>query len=213
MNSGWIDISVPLRTGMASWPGDPQVRIYRVSDIAGGDGANLTKIDMSAHSGTHMDAPLHFYENGKSIDEAPLSALIGPARVIEIPDPEMIRADALAQKKPQPGERILFKTRNSAKNWPEQAFMTDFVFLETDAARYLAESGVLTIGVDYLSVSGYGKNEAEVHRALLGADIWIIEGLCLNGVPPGNYEMICLPLRLAGGDGAPARAVLRPASE
>jgi arylformamidase len=213
MKSDWIDISAPLRTGMVSWPGDPPVRIYRVSDITGGDGANLTKVDISAHAGTHVDAPLHFFENGKSIDEAPLSALIGPARVIEIPDSEIIRTDALAQEKLQAGERILLKTRNSAKKWPEQAFISDFVYLETDAARYLAESGVLTIGVDYLSIAGYGKNEAEVHRLLLGAGIWIIEGLYLSGVPPGNYEMICLPIRLAGSEGAPARAVLRPVRE
>jgi len=205
----WIDVSVPLRTGMASWPGDPPVRIHRVSDIENGDGANLTQINMSAHSGTHMDAPLHFYENGKGIEAVPFSALIGPARVIEITDPETIRAEVLAEQNIQPGERILFKTRNSARNWPDEPFTADFVYLETDAARFLAESGVRIIGVDYLSVAGYGKNEAEVHRALLGAGIWVIEGLYMDAVSPGTYEMICLPIRLAESDGAPVRAVLR----
>ncbi|MDZ7831586.1 MAG: cyclase family protein [Desulfobacterales bacterium] len=207
--SEWIDISVPLRTGMASWPGDPPVRITRVSDMENGDGANLTQINMSAHSGTHVDAPLHFYENGKSIEEIPFSALIGPARVIEITDPELVREEVLAEENILPGERILFKTRNSTRNWPDEPFTADFVYLETDAARFLAESRVRTIGVDYLSVAGYGKNEAEAHRALLGAGIWVIEGLYMDAVSPGNYEMICLPIRLAESDGAPVRAVVR----
>ncbi len=131
----WIDISVPLRTGMASWPGDPPVRIQRVSDMENGDGANLTQINMSAHSGTHMDAPLHFYENGKGIEAVPFSALIGPARVIEITDPEIIRAEVLEEENIQAGERILFKTRNSARYWPGEPFAADFVSLATVAPR------------------------------------------------------------------------------
>ncbi len=209
MMSEWIDISVPLCTGMPSWPGDPPVRITRVSDMENGDGANLTHINMIAHSGTHMDAPLHFYKNGKGIEEVPFSALIGPARVIEITDPELVREEVLAEENILPGERILFKTRNSTRNWPDEPFTADFVYLETDAARFLAESRVRTIGVDYLSVAGYGKNEAEAHRALLGAGIWVLEGLYLNDVAPGTYEMICLPIRLAESDGAPVRAALR----
>ena len=209
MESDWIDISVAVRAGLVHWPGDPPVRIDRVSDMDKGKEANLSQINMSVHSGTHMDAPLHFLKDGKSIDEVPISTLIGPARVIEITEPDVIHAEILASAGLAPGERILFKTRNSSINWPDQGFLPDFVHLSAEAAGYLAEAGVLMVGVDYLSVSGYGKNEAQVHQNLLGAGIWVIEGLHLGAVTPGSYEMICLPMKLAGCEGAPARAVLR----
>lgn len=175
-----------------------------------GDEANLSRLEMSAHTGTHVDAPLHFFPNGRSLDTMPLSATVGPARVIEIHDPERIAADALAPHDIRQGERLLFKTRNSANDWSREAFRKDFVYLSTDAAEFLAECKVATVGIDYLSVAGYRKNESAVHRALLGAGIWIIEGLYLGEAEPGVYELICLPLRIADSDGAPARAALRP---
>jgi len=179
MTSEWIDISVSLRTGMVHWPNDPPVSIERVADMTRGDKANLSKMDMSVHSGTHMDAPLHFISHGVGIDAVPFDALIGPARVIEITDRESISADTLAANRILPGERILFKTRNSEQNWAEKEFMPDFVYLSTEAAGYLAELGVKAVGIDYLSVSGYDRNEVEVHQKLLAANISIIEGLSL----------------------------------
>ena len=210
MEHDWIDISVPLRTGMAHWPGDPPVRIERISDMETGDDVNLSKMDMSVHSGTHMDAPFHFIRDGISIDAAPFDALVGPARVIQITDPESISVDTLAANRIEAGERVLLKTRNSSQNWAQRDFIPDFVHLSTEGANYLAEIGVRTLGVDYLSVSGYLKNETEVHRGLLGAGVWVIEGLFLGGVDPGEYEMICLPINIFKGDGAPARAIIRP---
>ncbi|NIV96501.1 cyclase family protein [candidate division KSB1 bacterium] len=210
MNSEWIDISVPLRDGMVHWPGDPDVRIYRVSDIDKGDVANLSKLDMSAHTGTHMDGPLHFTKDGISLDQMPLSATIGPARVIEIQDTESIKPEALIPYDIKRGERILFKTDNSTRDWLNGPFIEDFVYISTEAANFLTEHGVKTVGVDYLSVSGYNKNEVEVHQTLLQAGIWIIEGLQLAQVEPGSYGLICLPIKILNSDGAPARAILRP---
>ncbi len=210
LSSGWIDISVSLTAGMAHWPGDPEISIYRISDIEQGDEANLTKLEMAAHTGTHMDAPLHFVQDGRGMDEMPFSATIGTARVIEIRDPESIKKRDLETLKITVGERILFKTVNSEREWEKEPFREEFVHLTTEAAEFLAERHVQTVGIDYLSVSGYNKNETQVHRALLEAGIWIIEGLTLRNVNPGNYELICLPLKIDRSDGAPARAIIRP---
>ncbi|MBM3778791.1 MAG: cyclase family protein [Acidimicrobiia bacterium] len=209
MNTTWIDISVPLQTGMVHWPGDPAVQIARTSDIARGDHANVSTIVMGAHTGTHIDAPLHFLEAGAGIGEMPLEAVIGPARVVAVPDRRIGRA-ALEALDPQPGERLLFKTSNSDADWVLHPFQEDFAHIALDGAELLAARGVRTVGVDYLSVGGFRTDGTAVHRTLLGAGIWIIEGLRLLHVPPGAYDLICLPLRLVHGDGAPARAVLRP---
>lgn len=208
----WIDVSVPIRAGMVHWPGDPEVRIERVSEIAGGASANLTHLDLGAHTGTHMDAPVHFVEGGAGIDSMPPEATIGPAQVIEISDPVSIKADELRGHEPREGERVLFKTRNSTEAWGKgDQFAEDFVYIAAEGARYLAERGVRTVGVDYLSVGGYECDSVETHVALLEAGIWIIEGLNLSAVGAGEYELVCLPLKIAGSDGAPARAFLRPA--
>ena len=206
---GWIDVSVPLRHGMVHWPDDPPVEIGLGQSIAGGDPANVTRVSMSAHSGTHMDAPRHFLTDGPGIDAVPLEAVIGPARLIEIEDPELVRERELRRHGLQRGERILLKTRNCARAWWEEGFDASFVHIEPAAASRLAESGIRLVGVDYLSVGGE-KTGTETHLELLGAGIWIIEGLDLTGVGAGEYEMICLPLRIAGADGAPARVLLRP---
>lgn len=205
----WIDVSVPLRTGMVHWPDNPPVSIERMLDIELGDVANVSKLSMGAHTGTHMDAPLHFFQKGKGIHTMPLSVGMGQARVIEIRDPESIKPEELRPHQIQRGERILFKTRNSARCWQTDDFVEDFVYISQEAARYLAAKQVQTVGIDYLSVGGFFKDGVETHHALLDAGIWLIEGLNLSEVEPGKYELICLPLKIEDADGAPARAILR----
>lgn len=206
----WIDISVPLHNGMAHWPDNPPFVIERAMDQQRGDVATVSKISLGVHTGTHMDAPLHFFENGITIDQMPLTATMGQARVIEISDPESIKPAELEPHTIQKDERILFKTRNSTQNWQTDEFVKDFVYISHEAAEYLAKIQIQTVGVDYLSVGGFYKDGPETHHALLGAHIWIIEGLNLSSVQPGNYDLICLPIKLQGSEGAPARAVLRP---
>jgi arylformamidase len=207
-NNPWIDISLPLRDRMVHWPGDAPFERLKTLALADGDACNLSEIRCSAHTGTHMDAPLHFIEHGAAIDSLPLDATVGPARVIEIRDPRLIRIVELEPHRPQRGERLLFKSANS-RLWSVPEFHNDYVSIPPDTARFLAGIGVRTVGVDYLSV-GHGEGGgAETHRILLEAGIWIIEGLNLAAVAQGDYDLICLPLKIAGGDGAPARAILR----
>jgi len=205
----WIDISVPVRNGMVHWPGDPDFHIERATDQEKGDVATVSRMALGVHTGTHMDAPLHFIRNARSIDTMPLDATVGPARVIPIRDKKSIRREELAGHGISAGERILFKTANSDQSWNSDQFDEGFVFISRDGARFLAERGVRTVGVDYLSVGGFREDGPETHEALLGAGIWIIEGLNLTGVEPGEYELVCLPLKLMGAEGSPARAILR----
>lgn len=209
--SDWIDISVPLRNTMVHWPDDPPVQIKRILDMERGDTANVSTLAMSAHTGTHLDAPRHFLCTGKSIDQMPLEAMMGRARVIEILDPAAIKADELRRHHIRHGERLLFKTRNSERCWRSDHFIEDFTFITDEAAQLLAERRVHLVGIDYLSVDSF-KNGAETHRVLLEAGIWVIEGLDLSRVNSGRYELICLPLKIEGGDGAPARAIVRKIS-
>ena len=206
----WLDISVPIRDAMVHWPSDPPVRVERVHSMERGDAANLSAISMGVHTGTHMDAPLHFIREGKSIENIPLDVVVGRARVIEIYDTESIKPKELTRHRLRRGERILFKTPNSSRVWKTDAFVKDFVFISKEAASFLAERGVRVVGVDYLSVGGYKRGGRYVHETLLGGGIWLIEGLDLSHVSPGRYDLICLPLRLEQGDGSPARAILRP---
>lgn len=205
----WIDVSVAVRKGMPHWPGDPAFHIHRVADQTKGDVCTVSQMDLGVHTGTHMDAPLHFLSNGACIDELPLDATVGPARVIEIHNPVAISQEDLLPHHLQAGQRILFKTSNSIRAWEHNGFYEDFVYIAQDAARYLAGIGVRTVGVDYLSVGGYRKDSLETHVALLEAGIWIIEGLNLKHIVPGDYDLICLPMKLEGAEGAPARAILR----
>lgn len=206
----WLDVSVPLRDGMLHWPGDPPVGITRVKDIDKGNSANLSLVSMGVHSGTHVDVPVHFIADGKGVDEVELSALVGRARVIEIRHAECITVDELRQNRVRRGERILFKTRNSSNSWYEGPFNQDFVYLSDEAAQYLVDRGVRLAGADYLSMGSYRHGGRTVHRLLLSSGAYIVEGLNLFGIAPGIYDMVCLPLKLVGGDGAPARAILRP---
>jgi len=211
MVGGWIDVSVPVHSGMVHWPGDPEVKIERFTSIGQGAEANVTRLDMSAHTGTHMDAPLHYFDDDPGIEELPLEIAMGPARVVDIPGEEPIDRGQLEGLDIQGGERILFRTTNSDRPWAERDFNPAFVHVSLEAAELLGEVGVALVGVDYLSVGGYRSDGAETHRALLGAGAWVVEGLDLSMVEPGDYELVCLPIKLVGSDGAPARALLRPA--
>ena len=205
----WIDVTVPLRAGMPHWPGDPPVRVRTVASISRGAECNLTALSMCVHVATHMDAPSHYLPEAASIDAMPLDATIGRARVVEIADPEAIEPRELRRHRIQRGERILFRTRNSERCWKVDHFTGNFVHITPDAAQFLAARGVRAVGVDYLSVGSPGPEGAETHRLLLSAGVWIIEGLDLSHAPPGTYEMVCLPLKILGADGAPARVILK----
>lgn len=211
MSEAWIDISVPLFTGMVQWPGDAPYQRTDTLKIAGGDVCNLSQFSASVHLGTHMDAPRHFIDGAAGIDAMPLMATVGLARVIAIQDPELIRLEELEPHALQEGERVLFKTRNSEHAWDTNLFQEKFVHFPESTANYLASLRVRTVGIDYLSVGGYESDGTEAHRALLGGGIWVIEGLNLKHVEPGRYELVCLPLKMIGSDGAPARAIIRRA--
>ncbi len=203
------DISLPIYTGMVVWPGDAGVELaHEQVDLEGAE-VSVTRVEMGAHSGTHVDAPLHFLPGAADVAELPLDALIGPARVYYLPEAVLITAALLDGLDFPPGtERVLFRTRNSAY-WsePEPAFHEEYVALAEDAATWLLDRGVRLVGIDYLSVSPYNASVA-VHVALLEAGVILVEGLDLRGIEPGAYTLICLPLKLRGSDGSPVRAVL-----
>lgn len=163
---------------------------------------------MHPHTGTHVDAPLHYVTGGLSIDAMPPDAMIGPARIVRVEEP-MIDERVLDSVEPRTGERILFRTANSERCWCGACFRKQYVSVTPKAARTLAATGILAVGIDYLSIGPYGPEGDETHTTLLSAGIWVIEGLSLAAVEPGSYELACLPLKLEGGDGAPARALVR----
>ena len=206
-----IDITIPVRTGQLSWPGDPPVAVTPWFRLADGDPADVSEVRLSSHTGTHVDSPSHFLAGGATVDELPLDALIGPAVVADLTgrpgpiDPADLDGVGLA-----PGtERLLMKTDNSAR-WPERrhSFPDDYVALSPAGAAWLVERGVRLVGADFLSVEVPDAPGHPTHVALLSAGVVILEGLDLSGVAPGAYRLVCLPLLLAGCDGAPARAVL-----
>lgn len=193
-----FDVSVPVRTGMVTYPGDPEVLLERAKSIAEGATANLTRIDMGAHSGTHVDAPVHFLEGRAGAESLPLEALLGPCVVVEVAG--LTESDVAVA--PEDVERVLFKTPNS-ELWARDEFPEEFARLDGAGARLLVARGVKVVGVDYLSVG-----DREAHRVLLGAGVVPIEGLDLRGIDPGEYFLVCGPLKLVGSDGAPARVFL-----
>jgi arylformamidase len=207
-SAGWLDVTVPIRDRMVHWPGDPGVELTQTAHVERGDPATVSKLSLGVHTGTHVDAPVHFIPGAAGIDEMDLSRVIGVAKVIEIEDPESVKPEELARHDLQPGDRILLKTRNSTECWNSDVFVPSYVYLSLNGARYVAERNLRTIGIDYLSIGGGGEGVA-IHRVLLERRICIIEGLRLSGVKPGEYDLICLPLRIQGGDGAPARVLLR----
>lgn len=208
--SSWVDISVPLHTGMVHWPGDPEPSFPRISEIEAGAEANVTLCRMSAHTGTHMDAPCHFLVGARSIETFPLELAIGPARVIAMPqEAAVISRRELEGKSIERGERVLLKTRNSSKRWDNVEFNRDYVGIDASAAEFLVDAGVVLIGVDYLSVGVFEGDGPKTHKTLLGAGVWIVEGLDLSTIDEGKYDLVCLPLPIVGSDGSPARAALR----
>ena len=199
--SNWIDITVPLKEGMAIWPGDVTIKIERRRSMDRGDAANNSAISLGVHTGTHMDAPKHFIKDGRSIDKLPLETSVGPARVIEIKDKISIKPEELKQHNIKKGERILFKTVNSPRCWQTDAFVNDFVFVTRDAAQFLVDAGVILIGVDYLSVGSPLDPEKtmrpDTHQILLGAGLYLIEGLNLT-VDPARKKLVAAgPLPVA----------------
>jgi arylformamidase len=204
------DVTVPIRAGMPIYEGDPSVDIESWSALAKGNSANVSFLHFGAHTGTHVDAPAHFIDGARKIDSLSLEALIGPARVIRVPNEvNEIGSNFLAECNLNNAERILFHTRNSGF-WNE-GFRKDFTHLLPEAAEKLVELGVILVGTDYLSIEKFHSGHHRTHLTLLSRNVVIVEGLNLSDVPEGDYELICLPLRIAdgAGDGAPARVVLR----
>ncbi len=205
------DVSLTLRPEMPTWPGEAGPAFSPLRRIAKGDGANVSLVSFSNHTGTHVDPPIHFLEGGKTVDQLPLDALVGPCRVVAYDGDEHIAGSWLeAARVPAGTKRVLFKTRNS-RHWPARdPFDKDFIALDRSAAEWCVSRGITLVGVDYLSVEpfGSGKSGHPVHVTLLGAGVVIIEGLDLSGVGPGDYELVCGVLKLEGSDGAPARVFL-----
>jgi arylformamidase len=203
-----IDVTVPLDAKLASYPGNTPFSIEPVKRMAAGGSSNVSTLHMSAHSGTHVDAPRHFIDSGAATEALSLDILIGRTRVIEVPTRKAITHDDLAPFNLAEDVRLLIKTANS-RLWGTPEFHPDYIGLSESAAKHLVDHGVKLVGVDYLSVEQFRTPGAPAHHALLGAGTIVIEGLDLRDVDPGVYDMFCLPLRIVGCDGAPARVVLR----
>lgn len=204
------DVSVPISSRTPIYEGDPSVDIQAWSAMAKGDSANVSFLHFGAHTGTHVDAPAHFIEGARKIDALSLDVLIGPARVLLVPDHlDEIDVDFISQADLKGVERLLFRTRNS--NFWNEGFRKDFTHLSPEAAQFLVEAGVKLVGNDYLSIEKFHSGHHRTHLMLLSNDVVIVEGLNLSEVPAGDYELLCLPLKIAdgAGDGAPARVVLR----
>ena len=207
----FFDVTVPISETVPIYEGDPSAFVKTESAIARGDAANVTSLCFGAHTGTHVDAPNHFIEGTRRVEDLEIERMIGPCRVMEIP-PEVTAVEPTHIAGLSGTKRVLFKTRNSAFwNTPEDGFRTDFTYITPEAAQALAEAGVELVGIDYLSVEKFGSTDFATHKILLGKEIVLLEGVDLREVPPGDYELICLPLKYLGstGDGAPARTILR----
>lgn len=206
MTATWIDITMPMQDSMTLWPGDPLFSLEPDARIARGDSCNVSRLGLGTHTGTHLDAPWHFIEEGEKLEEVNTEVFFGPALVIDHPSEDHIRAEDLPEDKLP--ERVIFKTRNSTRP-PDAAFDKDFIALTESAARRLAADGVKLVGIDALSIGPY-KAGGPVHRILLGTGMVIVEGLQLADIEKGEHEFIVLPLRLLHADGAPCRAFIRP---
>ena len=202
------DISVPIRSGGLVYPGNPEIEIALQQAVAKGAGANVSSIRFGSHTGTHADAARHFFDDGQTVDKIPLERLIGPAILLSFADD--VRSVGAAELRPHDikGQtRILLRTRNSAF-LSQNEFVKDYTYLAPDGAQYLVDQGVELVGIDYLSIEQFHSGHHLTHRTLLERSVVIVEGLDLSVPPPGKYQFICLPLRIEGCDGAPARAVL-----
>jgi len=202
------DVTVPLSSRVPTYPGDPPFEMQPLQRLEDGAPCALSRLVMGSHSGTHVDAPAHFLAGGAAVDALPLEILMGKARVVELVVSEKIERHDLEALDLSDDLRLLLKTRMSGQlRHPE--FQQNYTYLTTDAAVYLAQIGIKLVGIDYLSIEEFGNQDYPAHRALLSAGVVIVEGLDLSDVEPGEYEMACLPLRIAGADGAPARVILR----
>ena len=202
------DISLPIEDGGLVYPGNPPIAITAQQAVARGAGANVSALALGSHTATHVDAAKHFFDDGQTVDALPLERMIGPAVVVAVADDVLAVTAEHLRAAPLAGHtRVLIRTRNSAYNTARD-FRRDYTYLAPDGAEYLVDLGVELVGVDYLSVEQFRSGHHRTHRTLLAREVVIVEGLALAGVPVGEYQLICLPLRLAGLDGAPARAVL-----
>lgn len=206
--AGIYDISVPVRSGGLVYPGNPEISIEPQQAISRGAAANVSRVSFGSHTGTHVDAAKHFFDDGQTVDAISIERLIGPAILISVDESlGSVTAKDLAQHDLRGHTRVLIRTRNSTLlHQPD--FVRDYTYLAPDGAAYLVEKGVELVGIDYLSIEQFHSGHHRTHRALLEKGIVIVEGLALSEPPPGEYELICLPLRLEGLDGAPARAIL-----
>ncbi|GBD94660.1 kynurenine formamidase [bacterium BMS3Abin05] len=211
-NRNYFDISVGISPEMGVWPGDPPVEISKIASHGKGDACEISRLIFSSHTGTHIDPPVHFIQNGRTADQIDLTKCIGPALVAALPGRPMIHKKGIEAYDWNHIERILFKTKNSKFNRPGR-FREDFTFLSEDAADFLLTKNIKLVGIDYLSVEGESDLNFPVHRKLLKAEVILLEGLNLSAVPPGMYNLVCLPLKITNGDGAPARAVLFPVND
>lgn len=202
------DVSLPVYPGMLVWPGNPPMAIDYVKSIAQGASSNVSLLHIGSHSGTHVDAPRHFIDGAPGIDAIDPQILVGKARLVRLTEAHHIDRSALEQLNLKGVSRLLLGTRNSALLRKGQ-FTTDYAFVFEDAARYIVEMGIKLVGIDWLSIEEYQKPGRPTHHTLLGAGVVVIEGLNLSNVPPGDYELLCLPLKIKDGDGAPARVFLR----
>jgi arylformamidase len=205
-----FDISVSIHPKLPVWPGDPPVVLERYRQQTKGDASNDSRLACSVHCGTHIDAPAHFIEKGTTIEQLSLDSLVGSATVVEFSEIDRITPNLLeTQQIDAQTDRLLLKTKNS-ELWadPQHAFYPDFVALSAESARWIVNRGIQLVGIDYLSIQMFKDAEPLTHRILLEAGVVILEGLDLRAVEPGNYQLICLPLKLTGSDGAPARAIL-----
>ncbi|NJB85701.1 arylformamidase [Lewinella marina] len=215
---GWTDVTYPIFEGITGWPGQPTTHLETLSCIHCGDTAKVSVLHMSVHTGTHMDAPCHFLAQGIDVSRFPIEVGMGPVRVAEIDCPAEVRPEDLEayEGRSRPlvsGERLILRTGNSdAAFWPQAPFDEDYHGIGPAAAAWIAKRKLQLVGVDYLSVGPFHSGNPQTHRALLGAGVWVIEGVDLRHIREGNYEMICLPLKIAGSDGSPIRILLRPAN-
>jgi arylformamidase len=209
---GWIDVTATLDPATTPvYAGDAPMKFDFLKDMRKGDKLTLSVYSMGAHSGTHIDAPMHFIATGAAIDQVPLDPLIGTARVIDIPDSvQAINAGELSRHDWRGAKRVLFRTRSTLRGWMDSAaFHRDFAYVAPDAAQLLADAGVVLVGVDYISAEQFGAPAPRTHQILLGRGIVIVEGLDLRPVQTGEYDLIVLPIKVRGHEGAPARAIVR----
>ena len=209
-NRKFWDVTIPMSGDMPCWPGDPVPEIEKIKSMENGDSCQITKINTPVHVGTHIDAPMHFIEGGRDISSIPMDIFIGPVYVAELMDHDRISAkDLIEAKIPEGVTRLLLKTKNS-KLWQnlKHSFHKNYVAITPDAAQWIVDQNTQLIGIDYLSIELYGEMDHQTHKILLGKDVVVIEGLDLNEINDGYYELLCLPIKIEGSDGAPARIIL-----